>query len=102
MKAPMQIMAEAKEQNRLTIKRSMIFTSGAGFDTNDAARVLRSTRAAAAHILEGMVDDCILDKSLANNKKITYKAKGVDWLCRSWRPTSNEKLGIKSTRLGSY
>ena len=99
--SPMQVMAETRERNRTTIQRSMIYTSGAGFGANDAARVLRSNRAAAAHVLEGMVEDGLLTKHIGANKKISFNAKGVEWLRRPWRTHTNEELGVKPpTRLG--
>lgn len=100
--SPMQVMAEIRWEQRATVMRSMIYTSGAGFGTNDAARVLRTKRAAAAHLLDGMVTDGLLEKSISNKKKITYNAKGLAWLSRPWRTVTNESLGIKSTRLGTF
>lgn len=98
--SPMQVMAEIREEGRATVMRSMIYTSGAGFGTNDAARVLRTKRAAAAHLLNGMVDDGLLEKNISNKKKITYAAPGKAWLSKPWRTVTNESIGIRPTRLG--
>lgn len=99
-RSPREVMDALRNQQRSTITASMIYTSRAGFDTNDAARVLRVDRSVAANVLEGMVVDGILVKNIAQNKKITYNAKGINWLRRSWRNNSNEALGVRITRFG--
>jgi len=100
--SPMEVMAEIREEQRGAIQRSMLYTSGARFNANDTARVLSVKRAAAAHVLEGMVEDGLIVKHVGANKKIAYSVKGVNWLARSWRNVSNEELHIKSNRLGGY
>lgn len=101
-RSPRQIMDDTREHQRGIIMRSMIYTSGAGFSVNDAARVLRADRSIAGHVLESMCKDGLVSKNIALNKKITYNSKTVDWLRKSWRTVSNCELEIFPNRLGQY
>lgn len=99
-RSPRQIMEDTRTEQRRIITASMIFTSRAPFDTNDAARVLKVDRSVAANVVDCMADDGILTKHTAQNKKITYSAKGVKWLRQPWRARSNADIGVVVTRFG--